>query len=51
MTSIGTPCYMPPEIFKGIPYTTKTDIWSLGCLFFEAISGRKPFEGHYIHVA
>lgn len=49
-TSIGTPYYMAPEIFKGIPYTTKTDVWSLGCLFYEALTGRKPFEGKFLHV-
>ena len=41
---------MAPEIFKGVPYTTKTDVWALGCLFFEAIAGFKPFEGKFLHV-
>ena len=49
-TSVGTPCYMAPEIFKGIPYNNKTDVWALGCLFFEILAGKKAFEGRFINV-
>lgn len=30
----GTPGYADPEVLKGFPFTTKADIFSLGCLFY-----------------
>ncbi|XP_055873214.1 serine/threonine-protein kinase Nek4-like [Biomphalaria glabrata] len=43
-TCIGTPCYMSPQIQKGQQYTSKTDVWSLGCVFHEVLSRRAPFN-------
>ncbi|KAE9394875.1 hypothetical protein BT96DRAFT_998101 [Gymnopus androsaceus JB14] len=41
----GTPEYLAPERARGIPHDTrKSDIWSLGCSFFEILIGRTPFE-------
>jgi serine/threonine-protein kinase ULK/ATG1 len=35
---------MAPEILKGQDYTSKADIWSLGCVLFELLYGQCPFE-------
>jgi len=32
---LGTPNYMSPEVCQNKPYTTKSDMWSLGCLLYE----------------
>ena len=45
MTQCGTPLYMPPEIINNEEYDTKVDIWSMGCLIFEMMSGKMPFTG------
>ena len=41
----GTPCYAAPEILRGLGYTSKCDIFSLGSLFFNLITGRYLFPG------
>jgi len=37
---IGTLNYMAPEIFQGNKYRGKVDIWSIGCIIHEMITGR-----------
>ncbi|GMR34575.1 hypothetical protein PMAYCL1PPCAC_04770, partial [Pristionchus mayeri] len=44
ITVIGTRPYMAPELIKNEKCTEKIDIWSFGVVFWEMISGRKPYE-------
>ncbi len=43
LTQTGTPYYASPEVWKDKPYNLKSDIWSLGCVFFEMLSFQPPF--------
>ena len=42
---IGSPLYMSPEQCMGEAMDARTDIYSLGCVMYEAISGRPPLTG------
>ena len=42
---VGTPAYMSPEQVEGGELTAASDIYSLGVVLFEMITGRLPFEG------
>lgn len=42
-TYCGTPLFMAPELFMSEPYDYKVDIWSLGIVMYELLSGFSPF--------
>ena len=44
LTNVGTPYYMSPEQIDEAKYNEKLDIWSAGCLLYEIVSLRPPFE-------
>lgn len=44
VTFVGSPLYMSPEICMGEEYSFSTDIWALGCIMFEVMALRSPWE-------
>uniref|UniRef100_A0A8C5T5X1 non-specific serine/threonine protein kinase n=1 Tax=Malurus cyaneus samueli TaxID=2593467 RepID=A0A8C5T5X1_9PASS len=45
-TYVGTPYYVPPEIWESMPYNNKSDIWSLGCILYELCTLKHPFQAN-----
>jgi len=43
-TQTGTPYYASPEVWRDKPYDFKSDIWSLGCVIYEAAALHPPFR-------
>jgi tetratricopeptide (TPR) repeat protein/tRNA A-37 threonylcarbamoyl transferase component Bud32 len=44
--AVGTPVYMSPEQASDQPLTEASDWYSLGAMIYEALTGRRPFEGN-----
>ena len=44
-TMVGSPLYMPPDQGLGFAYDERSEVYSVGCVLFEALTGRTPFSG------
>lgn len=44
-TICGTPLYMPLELLKTQPYSSKCDVWALAFIFYELLHLKTPWTG------
>jgi len=49
VTTIGSPHYMAPEIYDGSGYSYPVDYWALGCILYELLTMKKPFNADNIY--
>lgn len=45
-TLCGSPMYMAPEVIMSLQYDAKADLWSLGTIVFQCLTGKAPFQAH-----
>ncbi|KAJ0110798.1 hypothetical protein Patl1_00703 [Pistacia atlantica] len=45
-TLCGSPLYMAPEIIQNQKYDAKADLWSVGAILFQLVTGKPPFSGN-----
>ncbi|MCA9801303.1 MAG: serine/threonine protein kinase [Cyanobacteria bacterium HKST-UBA02] len=43
-TLVGTPAYMAPDMVNGLSFDERSEIYSVGCVLFECLTGRRPFS-------
>jgi serine/threonine protein kinase len=48
-TVVGSPLFMSPEQIRGLRVDHRSDIYSLGCVMYNCLTGRVPFEGSETH--
>ena len=45
----GTPAYMAPEVLQGRPADARSDLFSMGVVLYQCLTGSQPFRGHTPH--
>jgi serine/threonine-protein kinase len=47
---VGTPHYMAPEQFSGLEATNRTDLYQVGVIVYELVTGQRPFNGNNVEI-
>jgi serine/threonine protein kinase len=42
--NVGSPVYMPPEALNENKYSFKSDVWALGVIYYEMLTGKTPWR-------
>lgn len=42
--NVGSPIYMPPEALNDNKYSFKSDVWAIGVIYYELLTGRTPWK-------